>query len=178
MLSNRTNTPNCFVWVQEIILIANLRCSLKCYSLPHLLGYFMEYDTARYPPRLWPRSIMASRPTFSLHCSMDSTNCCSASWASEEKWGLLLRPKPSRSRAYTGRCWDRASRFWAHRPTPPPKPCRRTTGVLPASLLNFRVQSWLPLEMDTYCFKKGLSTPKGTSRKNKLNEILVTRPGS
>lgn len=147
-------------------------CEKYC-NLPHLLGYSMAYDTARYPPRLWPRRTMESRPTFSLHCSMDSTNCCSASWASVEKSGLLLCPKPSRSRAYTGRSWDKASRFWAHRPTPPPNPWSRTMGVLPVtlSLLKFRVHRRLLLEMEICCFKKGLSTPEGTSQQKRINQI-------
>lgn len=105
---------------------------------------------------------MDSRPTFTLHCSMDSTNWSSASWASVGNRGLLLCPKPSRSRAQTGRCWERASRFWAQRPTPPPKPWSRTKGVLSLtwSLLKLRVHRWLPLEMGTYCLEKVLCTPE------------------
>lgn len=138
----------------------------------------MEYDTARYPPRLCPSSIMDSKPTWALHCSTDSTNWSSASWASEENIGLLLWPKPSRSRAKTGRCWDRASRFWAQMATPLPNPWRRTIGVLffTQSLLKVRVHSRLPLEMGTCCLEKALSTSvegRGEQRnkadKEKLN---------
>lgn len=52
--------------------------------------------------------------------------------ASEGNGGLELLPKPSRSKAYTGRDLHSASRFLIHRPTPPPKPWTITRGVLGA----------------------------------------------
>lgn len=75
---------------------------------------------------------MFSRPTDCLHCSMESTNCSSALAASEGNGGLELLPKPSRSKAYTGRDRQSPSRFLIHRPTPPPKPWTITRGVLGA----------------------------------------------
>lgn len=142
--------------------------SSHIFPFTYLLGYLMEYETARYPPKLCPISIMDSRPTFALHCSMDSTNWSSASWASVENRGLLLWPKPSRSKAKTGRCWERASRFWAQRPTPPPNPCSRTMGVLSltSSLLKVKVHRWLPLEMGTHCLEKVLSIPRKGQKNN------------
>lgn len=127
----------------------------------HLPGYLIEYDTARYPPRLCPSSIIDSRPTLALHCSIDSTNCSSAFSASVENRGLLLCPKPSRSRAKMGRCGERASKLWAQRPTPHPNPWSNTMGVLSLTweLVKVRVHRQLPLEIGTYCFEKVLFTP-------------------
>lgn len=76
---------------------------------------------------------MRSRPTDSLHCSMELTNCSSALAASEGKEGLELRPKPKRSKAWTGLDRLSASRFLIQSPTPPPNPWTITSGVLEAT---------------------------------------------
>lgn len=148
---------------QSVSSQAHLYILSRCTYLP---GYLIEYETAKYPPRLCPSSIIESRPTLVLHCSIDSTNWSSASWASVENRGLLLCPNPSRSRAKMGRCWERMSKFWAQRPTPPPNPWSRTMGVLSltCSSLKVKVHSWLPLEMGTNCLEKLLSIPRDTKK--------------
>lgn len=120
---------------------------------------------------------MRSRPTVCLHCSMEATDCSSASSASVGKGGRELRPKPSRSKAWTGRERLSGSRLRIHRPTPPPKPCTITRGVLETGEGRGRkaliVRNWMRYCMQLLSGEKALII-KG-SKENKVNPKLTQK---
>ena len=109
---------------------------IRCWTLE---GCFNVYELARKPPKLCPRRTNFSNPISCRHCSIDVTNCSSASCGSPLSCGRELRPNPNRSIAYTVLCFAKASMFSAHRPAPPPKPWIITSGTLVALGLNFKV---------------------------------------
>ena len=69
-----------------------------------------------------------------LHSSIASTNSISANIGSFGNFTRELLPKPSKSKAYTGRDFAILSKFIAHSPTPAPIPWIMTRGALFAFL--------------------------------------------
>lgn len=140
----------------------------------YLDGYFNEYAAARNPPRLCPSKIILSNPIFRLHSSIDSTNWFSATSASVSNCGLLLRPNPKRSNAYTVLFTQRSSKFRAQSPTPPPNPWRRTRGVFCERFWeNVSVHILFPLDKKTYCLLYVHEIPEKRKTENLIIQAIT-----